>query len=136
MMATSLLISVSWAWLSGSTGIVAPTFVKSSLASDVFRACSRTHPIMMTFTPKSIVRTLVVVVAIIVVSMIILVVIVVVMQGALTAALAVPIFRIEAVTPLLGDVTLVLIIIVPSMIRICNARRANVLVTPPPHAIS
>ncbi len=90
----------------------------------------------MTFAPKSIVRTLVVVVAIIVVSMIILVAIAVVMQGALTAALAVSVFRIGAVTPLLGAVTLVLIIIVVSMIRICNARRANVLVMPPPHAIS
>jgi hypothetical protein len=76
------------------------------------------------------------VVGIIVALMIILVVLTVVMQGALTAVLVVPVFRIGAVTPLLGDVTLVLIIIVASMIRICNARHASALVTPPPHAIS
>jgi hypothetical protein len=75
-------------------------------------------------------------VRILVVLIVILVVIAVVMQGDLTAALVVPVFRIGAVTPPLGDVTLVLIIIVASTIRICNARHASALVTPPPHAIS
>ena len=91
---------------------------------------------MLTFAPKSIVRTLVAVVGIIVVLVIILVVIMVMMQGALTAALVVPVFRIGAVSKPLGDVTLVLITIVASTIRICNARHASALVTPPPHAIS
>ena len=65
----------------------------------------------------------------------VLVVIAVVMCGAQTVALADPAILIGVVTQHLGAVTPVLIAIVVSTIRICNAKLANGLVTLPPHAI-
>ena len=136
MTATSLPISVLWAWLSGLTRIVLPTSVKSSLTSVAFRARLRTQPMTMTFAHTSIVRILVAVVGSLVILVTVLVVIVVAIQGVLTAALVVPVILIGAVTQPQENVTLALITIIASTIRICNAKRASGLVTPPPHAIS
>ena len=84
----------------------------------------------------SIVQTLVAVVGILVILVTVLVVITVVMCRAQTVALIDPAILIGVMTQHLGAITPVLIAIVASTIRICNAKLANGLVMLPPHAIS